>query len=108
MLARVSAGSSPALLQEKLHVGRLFRIVEEVPPLMSAYRVDLLHWPPADGYAVLVCSEEATGIVKERFRVWCESPPTASIGTARERRHGRYAELLLHVSTNATRFPGNA
>ena len=37
MLARVSAGSSPALLHEKLHVGRLFRIVEEVPPLMSAY-----------------------------------------------------------------------
>ena len=36
MLARVSAGSSPALLHEKLHVGRLFRIVEEVP-LMSAY-----------------------------------------------------------------------
>ena len=37
MLARVSAGSSTALLHEKLHVGRLFRIVEEVPPLMSAY-----------------------------------------------------------------------
>ena len=33
----MSAGSSPALLHEKLHVGRLFRIVEEVPPLMSAY-----------------------------------------------------------------------
>ena len=29
-------------------------------------RVDLLHWPPADGYAVLACGEEATGIVKER------------------------------------------
>ena len=34
---RVGRGSSPALLHEKLHVGRLFRIVEEVPPLMSAY-----------------------------------------------------------------------
>ena len=52
-------------------------------------RVDLLHWPPADGYAVLACDEEATSIVKERLLVWCESPPTASIGTARERRHGR-------------------
>ena len=29
-------------------------------------RVDLLHWPPADGYAVLACDEEATSIVKER------------------------------------------
>ena len=29
-------------------------------------RVDLMHWPPADGYAVLACGEEATSIVKER------------------------------------------
>ena len=66
MLARVSAGSSPALLHEKLHVGRLFRIVEEAPPLMSAYAVLISCMPPADGYVVLACGEEVTSIVKER------------------------------------------